>query len=227
MRGVQLLHPELQAAADAFIAECVTRGLDVLITETWRSVKEQDALYAKGRTEPGSKVTNARGSDYQSPHQWGVAFDFCRNVRGHEYDNRDGFFNAVGSVLNALKAELGLFWGGDFKGFVDMPHAEMMKFMLGNSTSMLRSAYSIPDVFFTSWSLVSYDSIQEATETMIIYRKLEDVPEWGEYGRETVRKLIERGALSGTGESLDISEDMLRVLVVNDRMGLYDGKCDL
>lgn len=37
----------------------------------------------------------------------------------------------------------------------------------------------------------------------------------------TIRTLMEHGALSGTGRGLDLSEDMIRVFVVNDRMGLY------
>lgn len=38
-----------------------------------RTVEEQDALYAQGRTTPGPKVTNAVGG--QSPHQYGCACD--------------------------------------------------------------------------------------------------------------------------------------------------------
>ena len=37
----------------------------------------------------------------------------------------------------------------------------------------------------------------------------------------TIQKLINKGYLSGNGQNLDISEDMLRVLVINDRAGVY------
>lgn len=55
---------------------------------------------------------------------------------------------------------------------------------------------------------------------MIIYKTIYDVPEWG---RETVNKLIARKALGGTGNGeINISYDMLRTLVILDRLGKLD-----
>jgi peptidoglycan L-alanyl-D-glutamate endopeptidase CwlK len=48
-------------------------GISLLITHTHRSFEEQDALYAKGRTEPGDKVTDAKGGE--TPHNYRLAFD--------------------------------------------------------------------------------------------------------------------------------------------------------
>ena len=54
---------------------------------------------------------------------------------------------------------------------------------------------------------------------MLIYEKYDDIPEWG---RATVKKLIECGAVKGDEKGeLSISYEMLRILVINDRMGLY------
>ncbi len=49
----------------------------------------------------------------------------------------------------------------------------------------------------------------------------EDVRRRVPWAADTVDKLIDRGAISGTGAGLDLSADMLRLLVINDRMGLY------
>ena len=76
MRDITLCHPRLQRIASAWIKACATEGITVAIGETFRTVAEQDALYAQGRTKPGKKVTNAPGSSYSSQHQWGIAFDF-------------------------------------------------------------------------------------------------------------------------------------------------------
>ncbi|GHV34044.1 hypothetical protein FACS18949_09370 [Clostridia bacterium] len=147
MRGLELLHPELQPIAKAFTEKCKAAGLNVLVTETWRTAAEQDALYAKGRTVGGAVVTNCRGSEYESPHQWGTAFDFCENVRGKEYANTE-FFKKCGAIGKAL----GLYWGGDFKNFVDMPHLELPKFLPSNSTKTLKAQYGTPDKFKASWT---------------------------------------------------------------------------
>lgn len=56
-------------------------------------------------------------------------------------------------------------------------------------------------------------------DDVTIYKKLADVPEWG---KATVKKLISKGLLEGTGDdTLNLEHNMLRVLVINDRAGLY------
>ena len=66
MRDITLCHPRLQALTAQLVDKCVGAGLPIKIGESFRSVAEQDALYAQGRTRPGSIVTNARGSSYSS-----------------------------------------------------------------------------------------------------------------------------------------------------------------
>ncbi|WP_412693869.1 M15 family metallopeptidase [Clostridium sp. AF22-10] len=76
MRDITLCHPRLQRIASAWIKACATEGITVAIGETLRTVAEQDALYAQGRTKPGNIVTNAKGSSYSSQHQWGLLLIF-------------------------------------------------------------------------------------------------------------------------------------------------------
>jgi len=145
MRGIEKLHPEVRKKAQTLQQLCKDKNLILLITETWRTKDEQDALYDKGRTAPGSIVTNCKYP--QSAHCWGVAFDFCRNIKGSEYTNEDGFFNIVGE----LGKSIGLFWGGDFKNFSDMPHFEDPSYMVNNSTATLEKKWTTPDEFKKSW----------------------------------------------------------------------------
>lgn len=56
-------------------------------------------------------------------------------------------------------------------------------------------------------------------DSKVIYQKLEDIPAWG---KETVQKLYDKEYLKGDGKGLNLSEETLRVLVINDRAGLYD-----
>lgn len=146
MRGIEHLHPEAQEKAKQLQALCDSKGLKLLITETLRTASEQDALYAQGRTIPGKIVTNCKGSSYQSPHQWGVAFDFCKNIKGQEYSDT-AFFNYVGSLAKSI----GLFWGGDFKSFIDTPHLELPVYLPNNSTITLKTKYGTPEKFKATW----------------------------------------------------------------------------
>ena len=51
------------------------------------------------------------------------------------------------------------------------------------------------------------------------YNTVEECPDWA---RETVQKLIDKGYLGGNGQGLDLSHDMVRVLVIQDRAGNFD-----
>ena len=91
MRKIEDLHPKLQSLICDLKEECEKRGLKIGVGECLRTAEEQDKLYAKGRTEKGSIVTNAKGTSYSSMHQWGVAFDFYRNDGKGAYENWDKF----------------------------------------------------------------------------------------------------------------------------------------
>lgn len=51
-----------------------------------------------------------------------------------------------------------------------------------------------------------------------VYDSIASVPDWG---KDTIKKLVDKGYLKGNGKGLDLSEDLLRVLVINDRAGMY------
>ena len=61
----------------------------------------------------------------------------------------------------------------------------------------------------------------EETKTMEkIYNWTEEVPEWA---RPTVQKLLDKGYLKGNDKGeLELTYSMLKLLVINDRAGLYN-----
>jgi peptidoglycan L-alanyl-D-glutamate endopeptidase CwlK len=155
-RYIKQLHPRLQAKAEELKALCKKEGLNIGIGECFRSVAEQDKLYAQGRTTPGNIVTNAKGSTYSSQHQWGIAFDFFKNVKGHEYDDT-AFFNKVG----ALAKSIGLAWGGDWKSPVDKPHLYLPDW--GSTTTKLKNQYGTFEKFKATWN-VTEQKVEEKKE---------------------------------------------------------------
>lgn len=139
------LHPEAQKKVEELIKACEREGLKIGISECFRTVAEQDALYAKGRTAKGGIVTNAKGSSYQSMHQWGVAFDFYRNDGKGAYENKDKFFQKVGKIGQSI----GLEWGGAWTSIVDMPHFQLPNW--GSTPTKLKKEYGTPDKFIATW----------------------------------------------------------------------------
>lgn len=56
-------------------------------------------------------------------------------------------------------------------------------------------------------------------ENPMIYNYIdENMPDWA---RPTIQKLVDRGILKGDENGLNLTEDLMRILVVNDRAGLY------
>ena len=228
-RDITMCHPELQEKASKLIAECKKQGLIVKLGECFRSVAEQDALYAQGRTTAGSIVTYAKGGSYGSMHQWGVAFDVIRNDgKGAYYDN-DGWFSKVSKVGKAL----GLEWGGDWTDPVDKPHFQLPQW--GSTPTKLKKLYGNVENFKKTWEVddmteaevktiaakVANDMIYKyvTSKQEAVYNTVDELPKWG---KATVKKLIQKGILQGSNTGLDISYSLLRLLVINDRAGLYD-----
>ena len=61
----------------------------------------------------------------------------------------------------------------------------------------------------------SYDKEVEEVR----YNTVSECPAWA---RETVQKLVDKEYLNGTGEGLDLSADMVRLLVILDRAGAFN-----
>ena len=203
-REITLCHPELQEKAKKLVSACRGQGLLIGIGECYRTVEEQDKLYAQGRTTPGNIVTNAKGSSYSSHHQWGTAFDIYRNDGTGAYNNNDGFFDLVGTI----GVKIGLEWGGNWKSPVDKPHFQLPYW--GSTTTMLKNIYGTPNEFKKTWS-------DEEVEK--VYNWTEEVPEWA---RPTVQKLLDKGYLKGNDKGeLELTYSMLKMIVINDRAGLY------
>lgn len=145
MRNITELHPRLQVKMEELKAACEAAGLKIGIGECLRTTAEQNALYAQGRTAPGSIVTNAPGSSYSSQHQWGIAFDFYRNDGTGAYNEDGNFFERVGAIGKSI----GLGWGGDWTSIKDRPHLYLPDW--GSTPKPLKAAYGTPEAFMATW----------------------------------------------------------------------------
>ncbi len=109
------LRPLVHRKMDQFIALCKAQGITLLVTQGFRSKAQQDALYAQGRTTPGSIVTNARGG--YSFHNYGCAFDVCFVL------NNQVSWNGDWDKLGQIAATIGLEHGD--RGYIDKPHFQL------------------------------------------------------------------------------------------------------
>lgn len=112
-RDINELTPTAQKACRLFLKKCEEAGLNIFITETYRSQERQNELYAQGRTEPGQIVTWTLHSRHTSRRAWDIA------VNGPIlYDV------SVIERAGEIGKQLGITWGG-YWDTPDKPHFEV------------------------------------------------------------------------------------------------------
>ena len=115
---IRTLHEQAQPYARALVHEAKKQGITIKIISGTRTYAEQNTLYAQGRSQPGKRVTNARGG--YSNHNFGIAFDACI------FDgSRPVWESPHYQTLGTIGKELGLEWGGDWRTFKDKPHFQL------------------------------------------------------------------------------------------------------
>jgi peptidoglycan L-alanyl-D-glutamate endopeptidase CwlK len=116
----------MQPLAAEFLNNCKAAGIDLLVTCTWRSGAEQDALYAQGRTTPGSIVTRAKAGQSRHNHTLSgrpasLALDVVPLRLGKPvWAASDAIWQDVGRIGKAC----GLEWAGEWKRMREFPHFE-------------------------------------------------------------------------------------------------------
>jgi peptidoglycan L-alanyl-D-glutamate endopeptidase CwlK len=114
-RDPKELLPEVQVLYAKFKEDMDNIKQDFILTCTYRSQIEQDALFSQGRTTPGKIVTWTKSSK----HTERKAFDIAILKNGKiSWDNSDYL------IAGEVGMTIGLDWGGSWKK-PDMPHFQL------------------------------------------------------------------------------------------------------
>lgn len=136
-RAIARLHPQVRGLIRKFINEVYAQHqVQLVIVQDYRTYAQQDALYAKGRTAPGSIVTKARGG--QSNHNFALAVDvfpLWEDGKLHMDAKSDAKNIKILRKVAPVGKSIGLEWGGDWKSIVDNPHFQLKT---GKTMSQLR-----------------------------------------------------------------------------------------
>lgn len=183
-RDISKLRSDVADNCRVFLEMCEEAGLNVLITQTKRDDEYQAYLYEQGRTRPGSIVTNSR---YTTFHGKGLAFDICKNVKGHEYDDAKFFFKAA-----EIAKKIGFSWGGDWKSFQDLPHFQW-DYKQQYTDAMVRTGRLPP--MMEVYDYMSYEDFKKYMEQ---YRAELSKKPASSYAREPIEKAKKEGITDGT-----------------------------
>ena len=116
-KNLATVQPKLAKLGRELLRRLAAEGLTFKVIQGRRTQAEQDALYAKGRTAPGPKVTWTRNSR----HLTGRAIDLAL-FQGKNVVWESKHYTRAGEIGE----ELGLVWGGRWQGGkTDKPHFEL------------------------------------------------------------------------------------------------------
>ena len=127
---LKYLRADVRVNCEKFLALCKEAGLNVKVTQTVRDDEYQRLLVAQGYA-----AKTATRPTFHSVKA-GLAFDICKNVRGHEYDD-PSFFDCCGQIGK----QVGFSWGGDWRSFPDRPHFQWDNHRKWSSRMILAGKY--------------------------------------------------------------------------------------
>jgi len=120
MRSLSELDPDVRIMAEDLLASALSHGIELVVTQTYRTAEEQAALYAQGRTKVGIVVTNSPPG--YSWHEFRRAFDVAIKKWAGDITPLN-YYDGPWSEVGDLGEQVGLDWGGRWK-HPDMPHFE-------------------------------------------------------------------------------------------------------
>lgn len=123
------LEPVTRAACEEFERRAAMQTIPIRVTQTLRTLAEQQAYWEIGRAqqkdgvwiETGKVVTHAKPGE--SAHNFGMAFDICfigKTIAECYPPHDDIRWRQLGELGEAI----GLAWGGNWTGWKDFPHFE-------------------------------------------------------------------------------------------------------
>ena len=127
---LKYLRADVRVNCEKFLALCKEAGLNVKVTQTVRDDAYQKYLVSKGYAS--EKATRPTFHSVKA----GLAFDICKNVRGHEYDDVTFF-----ALCGQIGKQVGFSWGGDWKKFPDRPHFQWDNHLRWTGSMILAGKY--------------------------------------------------------------------------------------
>lgn len=205
-RDIDLLRPDVAANCHLWVERCRAAGLNVLVTNTVRDREYQAYLYEQGRTRPGGIVTNSPVPTFHADTS-GLAFDFCKNVKGHEYDDRDFFYQAA-----AIAKEMGFSWGGDWKSFVDLPHIQWDDGKRYTDSDIKAGRYP-PEMPLWEETMSEQQFYEMFLQAMAKYTKKLNEKEVSAWAKEDWERAVEAGLFDGSMPQAPLTREQAAAII--------------
>lgn len=199
-----------QNNADYFARENISTSAHYFVDENavWQSVRDADIAWHCG----------TRGT-YYHPHcrnANSIGIELCSRIEGGKYVFRPGTVDNAVQLARQLIGKYGIAADHVVRHY-DVTHKNCPAPFVENAAAWQDFKRRLTEQEVDDMTADEVKQIIEQSKT--VYATAEAVPDWG---RATVEKLMKKGWLKGeSGGALNLPHDMLRVLVINDRAGIY------
>ena len=178
---LKYLRVDVRVNCEKFLALCKEAGLNVKVTQTVRDDEYQRLLVAQGYA-----AKTATRPTFHSVKA-GLAFDICKNVRGHEYDD-PSFFACCGQIGK----QVGFSWGGDWKSFPDRPHFQWDNHRKWSSRMLLAGKYP-PEME----EYMTQAEFNKMMDTYLAQKRVDSTP--STWAKDTWELAKKQGITDGSG----------------------------
>ena len=143
-RDITELLPTVRSMCVHLLTECAAKGVDLVITSTFRDHEAQAQLWRHGRGN-GERIVTHRPANW-STHQWRCAFDVMvlrhgKPISQHLCDPWE--FDLWHQVGEIGERAVGLVWGGRFEGVTQ--EREHFEHTYGRTINDLVGGASLPE----------------------------------------------------------------------------------
>ena len=178
---LKYLRADVRVNCEKFLALCKEAGLNVKVTQTVRDDEYQRLLVAQGYA-----AKTATRPTFHSVKA-GLAFDICKNVRGHEYDD-PSFFACCGQIGK----QVGFSWGGDWRSFPDRPHFQWDNHRKWSSRMILAGKY--PPEMEEDMTQAEFNKMMD---TYLAQKRVDSTP--SKWAKDTWELAKKQGITDGSG----------------------------
>lgn len=205
-----------QNNADYFAREVVKASAHYFVdpNEIYQSVKDTDTAWHCGRERGGSYYNDCRNAN-------SIGIEMCSVIRNGVYVIPEETVKNAVELVRYLMARHHVPVSRVCRHY-DVTHKECPEPWVRNPNQWenfkkMLTEKEVEDMTEQQTRAIAQQEIKKANAK--VYDRVQDCPEWA---KDTVQRLVNKGFLQGDENGkLGLTEDLMRVLVINDRAHLY------
>lgn len=205
-----------QNNADYFAREVVEASAHYFVdpNEIYQSVKDTDTAWHCGRERGGSYFNDCRNAN-------SIGIEMCSVIRNGVYVIPEDTMKRAAKLTRELMAKYHVPVSRVCRHY-DVTHKKCPEPWVRNPQlwqkfKTMLTGKEVEDMTEAQTRKIAQEEIKKANAK--VYDRVQDCPAWAQ---NTVQRLVNKGFLQGDENGkLGLTEDLMRVLVINDRAHLY------